>query len=142
MKTPVNAGTLRHHFMYSWWKYLLAILAGTLLVNLIFTVTEPRTPENKKVDFYIYGYADTFTLDEYMEKVRLNEMPDMESMTSLNILTDSTYGPMQLITYLAAGEGDAGGDRGMVGGGALYRRSPAFEAQHVRNPGRGSSVGG
>lgn len=106
MKTPVNAGTLRHHFMYSWWKYLLAILAGTLLVNLIFTVTEPRTPEDKKVDFYIYGYADSFTLDEYMEKVRFNEMPDMESMTSLNILTDSTYGPMQLTTYIAVQEGD------------------------------------
>ena len=35
MKTPINAETLRHHFTYSWWKYVLVLVAGIFLVNLI-----------------------------------------------------------------------------------------------------------
>ena len=106
MKTPVNARTLKHHFTYSWWKYVLVFIAGIFLVNLLFTVTTPRIPEDKRIDFYIYGLSAEDTVNAYMEKVRINEMPDMESMTSLVLYQDSTYGPMQLTTYIAAHEGD------------------------------------
>ena len=41
-----------------------------------------------------------------MESVREQRMPDMEIMASMMLTTDSTYGPMQLATYIAAGEGD------------------------------------
>ena len=106
MKTPVNAQTLKHHFTYDWWKYVLVLLIGTFFVNLILTVTTPRIPENKKVDLYIYGYSDSQAVNSYMEKIRLEEMQDMESMTSNTLLVDETYGPMQLVTYMAAREGD------------------------------------
>ena len=92
--------------MYNWWKYVMAILAGTVLVNLIFTVTAPRVPEDKKVDFYIYGYADSNALTDYMDRVHAEEMSDMESLSFLTILQDDTYGPMQLSTYIAVQEGD------------------------------------
>ena len=55
MRTPVNGRTLRQHFTYNWWKYLLVIACGIFLVDLLFTVTAPRTPEDKKVEFYVYG---------------------------------------------------------------------------------------
>ena len=106
MKTPINAKTLKHHFAYHWWAYLLVLLAGTFLVNLLFTVTEPRIPEDKRVDFYIYGYSDEPALNTYMENVREKEMPDMEIMSSVTFYPDSTYGPMQLVTHMAAQEGD------------------------------------
>ena len=106
MKTPINAETLKHHFTYSWWKYLLVLIAGIFLVNLLFTVTTPRIPEDKKVDFYIYGLSDADAVSAYMERVRVNEMPDMESMTSSTLYKDDTYGAMQLTTYMAAAEGD------------------------------------
>ena len=106
MKTPVNAQTLKHHFTYDWWKYVLVLLAGTFFVNLILTVTTPRIPENKKIDLYIYGYSDSQAVNSYMEKIRLEEMQDMDSMTSNTLLVDDTYGPMQLVTYMAAREGD------------------------------------
>ena len=106
MKTPINAETLRHHLTYSWWKYVLVLIAGIFLVNLIFTVTAPRIPEDKRVDFYIYGLSDSESLNAYMEKIRSEEMPDMEIMTSLTMFPNDAYGPMQLMTYMSAQEGD------------------------------------
>lgn len=106
MKTPVNADTLKHHFTYSWWKYLIVFLTGIFLVNLIFTVTAPRIPEEKKVEFYIYGLANDEGLNTYLEHVRVNEMPDMESISYTSFYQDETYGPMQLMTHMAAREGD------------------------------------
>ena len=106
MKTPINSETLKNHLTYSWWKYLAVLIAGTFLVNLLFTVTAPRIPENKKIEFYIYGLSDSESLNAWMEQVRVTEMPDMESMVSNTFYQDSTYGPMQLMTYFAAQEGD------------------------------------
>ncbi len=41
-----------------------------------------------------------------MAFVNKSEMPDMESMTATMLIADGSYGPMQLTTFLAAGEGD------------------------------------
>lgn len=106
MKTPVNAETLKHHFTYNWWKYLIALLAGTFLVNLLYTVTTPRIPEEKRVDFYIFGLANEQAVTEYMEQVRVSEMPDMEIMAPSVMMQDDTYGPMLLMAHIAAREGD------------------------------------
>ncbi len=106
MNTPVNAETLKHHFTYSWWKYLAVLVCGIFLVNLLFTVTAPRIPEEKRVDFYIYGFADDKTLTDYMEQIRVSEMPDMEYMAPVVLYQDETYGAMQLVTHMAAQEGD------------------------------------
>ena len=106
LKTPVNARTLKNHFAYSWWIYLAVLIAGTFVVDLLFTVTAPRIPEDKKVELYVYGYTDPQALNDYLENVRLTEMPDMEQMDAQTLTLDSTYGPMQLTTYMAAGEGD------------------------------------
>ena len=75
-------------------------------MDLLFTVTAYRVPREKKIDFYFYGYGDQELLSAYMEHVRQEEMPEMEEMKALNIVLDDTYGAMQLVTYMAAGEGD------------------------------------
>ena len=106
MKTPVSSETLKQHFTYSWWKYLLVALLAFGLVDLLYTMTAYRTPNDKKIEFYVYGMVNTEKLSAYMEQVRETEMADMEEMTPLMLLDDNNYGPMQLTTYLAAGEGD------------------------------------
>lgn len=106
MKTPLNKQTLRQHLTYSWWKYALLIIGAIFVTDLLFTVTAYHAPDEKKIEFYIYGYADTEGLESYMYTVRDSQMQDMEEMTSVQLLADETYGPMQLTTYLAAGEGD------------------------------------
>ena len=106
MKTPVNKQTLRNHFTYSWWKYLLVLVGGIFLVDLLFTVTAPRVPEEKKVEFYVYGYSDSDAVTKYLDRVHEEDLSDMESVISVRLTTDETYGAMQLSTYIAVHEGD------------------------------------
>jgi len=106
MKTPVNSRTLKQHFRYSWWIYLLIALAAFGLVDLLYAMTAYRPPEDKKVEFYVLGYMNEEKTAAYMEQVRQNEMSDMELMAPRLLLDDSTYGAMQLMTFLSAGEGD------------------------------------
>jgi len=106
MKTPINSRTLRQHLTYSWWKYAILIVLGAILVNLYYTVTVYRSPADKVIELYVYGYGDQDALDSYMSGVRETDLPEMESMHTLVLTTDATYGVMQLTTYIAAGEGD------------------------------------
>ncbi len=106
MKTPLNKDTLRQHLTYNWWKYILLIIGAIFVTDLLFTVTAYHAPDSKKVEFYVYGYADSDSLEEYMYTVRDEHLPDMEEMAVVQLLADETYGPMQLTTYMAAGEGD------------------------------------
>ena len=106
MKTPVNARTVRQHLTYSWWKYALLIILSALAVNLYYTVTAYRVPEDKKVLLYVYGITNEEPLNSYLAEVREEKMPEMEEISSLMLTTDANYGPMQLSTFVAAGEGD------------------------------------
>ena len=106
MKTPISSKSLRQHFAYNWWKYLLIAALGFGLVDLLYSVTAYRPPREKTVGFYVYGYMDDQKLTDWLEHVRETEMSDMEEIRPLLLLDDSSYGPMQLSTYFAAGEGD------------------------------------
>ena len=106
MKTPVNKQSLKHHFTYNWWKYLFVLIAGIFLVDLLFTVTTPKIPEDKRIDFYVYGYVNGDSLGEYMEEIRQHDLPDVEYTSCISLSVDDTYGAMQLTTYIAAQEGD------------------------------------
>lgn len=106
MKTPITKETLRHHWNYSWWKYLTLVLCAIFGWNLIYTTTAYRPPEEKKVVLLATCLGEQDDLNAYMESVRLTEMPDMEQMDTMMMFMDETYGAMQLSTYIAAGEGD------------------------------------
>lgn len=106
MKTPVTKQTLRTHFTYSWWKYTLLIVLAVFGIDLLYTVTAYRSPEEKKVQFYIMGYSNQEALDAYMASVWQEYLPDMEVVDSHTFTNDGTYAAMQLSTYMAAGEGD------------------------------------
>ena len=106
MKTPVTSKSLRQHFTYNWWVYLLIALLAFGLVDLLYTVTAYRSPRDKTIGFYVYGYVNDTGMSAYMDNIRETEMSDMEEMTPVMLAMDDTYGPMQLMTYLSAGEGD------------------------------------
>ncbi len=106
MKTPVTSYKLKQHLTYSWWKYLLIAVAVFGLVDLLYSVTAYRPPRDNTVSLYAYGYIDESALTEYLDKVRETEMSDMEELSYVNLVSDDTYGPMQLMTYMAVGEGD------------------------------------
>lgn len=105
MKTPITWQSIRNHLTYSWWKYALLAVLAIFGWNLIYTVTEYKPPAHKKIDMFVFGNGDQERLDTYMEHVRLTEMSDMEAMSGVFLVVDETYTPMQLMTYIAAGEG-------------------------------------
>lgn len=106
MKTPVTRAGLKEHLTYNWWKYLLIVVFGILLVDMLYSVTAYRPPREKTVSFNVYGLMDEAATDEYLNRIRETEMSDMEAVSYQLVLTDNTYGPMQLLAILAAGEGD------------------------------------
>ena len=106
MKTKLDEKSLRQHLTYSWWKYLLIVAVGILAVDILYTMTARQIPADKKIELFVYGYADDTFLNTYMEKIHLEQMPEMEMMSATTMLTDDMYGPVQLVTYVAAREGD------------------------------------
>ncbi len=106
MKTPVTSARLKEHFRYNWWKYLLIVAIGLGLVDLLYTVTAYHPPREKTLSLYVYGYTDDARLASYLENIRETELLDMEEIISVRMLDDSAYGPMQLMAYFSAGDGD------------------------------------
>lgn len=106
MKTPVTTQRLKDHFTYSWWKYALLLLLSFFGWNLIYSMTQPRVPEEKKVIVGLYGTGTDYHLDDYMLEVQRIHLPDMEEVAPMDILPDSTYGDMILTTRMIAGECD------------------------------------
>ena len=106
MKTPFTSGRLKQHFTYSWWIYLLIIALSFALVDILYSVTAYRSPRDKTIGLYVYGYMNEQGLAEYMNHVRETEMPEMEEINPLLLVKDDTYGPVQMMTYITAGEGD------------------------------------
>ena len=44
---------VKNHWAYSWWKYLVMCVCVVFGVNMFFTMTAYRSPENKKVELYL-----------------------------------------------------------------------------------------
>ena len=105
-KTPLTKEKIQHHLTYSLWKYILLILVAVFGWNIVFSVTEHRAPEEKKVVAGVYAYGDHTLLATYMETVRLEYMSDMEELTCEFVMPDEAYGAMILSTRVAAREFD------------------------------------
>ncbi len=106
MKTPLNASALKQHLTYNWWKYILVAILSFGLIDLLYSITAYRAPAEKTVEFYVYGLCNSDALETYMNRIHEEEMDDMEILSFQQLTPDEAYGPMQLMTYLSAGEGD------------------------------------
>ena len=105
----ITKKTIRHHWSYNWWKYLLLVLLCAGVVDVAFTVTAYRPPEDKKIEVYILnGYCDTSAMQAELEPLFFEAHPDQEELTILNInlTSDDMYAAMQFSTYAAAQQGD------------------------------------
>lgn len=100
---------LKNHWHYSWWKYMVLAAVCILGVNLLFTTTAYRAPEEKKIELYVCnGYVDSMALQEKLSGVFFERMPEQEELTvmNVNLLQDDMYVQMQFTTYMAAQQGD------------------------------------
>lgn len=106
MKTPLTKEKVRNHFTYGWWKYLLLGLIAIFGWNLFYTMTRYRPPEEKRIVVGMYLPGDEEAMTDYLAQINATEMPDMEEMIAMYVVTDETYGNMVFSTHVAAGEGD------------------------------------
>ncbi len=106
MKTPITKKKIQDHFTYCWWKYLLLAVLAIFGWSIIYSMTEYRPPEEKKIILGVYGFGSDANINAYMETVRQDSMPDMEDMSAQIISPDETYGDMILMTRIAARECD------------------------------------
>lgn len=110
LSTPLNGKRIRDHFRYNFWMYLLAAVLSVFVWNMIYIQTEYRPPENKRIDIYVQTVETTAeAIDALLLPVWQQAVPEMELVRAVTVMPSggaSYMGEMQLMTYLAAGEGD------------------------------------
>ena len=105
----VSVRWIRHHMTYSWWKYLLAVVVCVFGVNLLFTMTAYRPPEEKKIELYVLNdLADAAAMQAQLWPLFQAACPDQEelSVVNINLSSSDPYVYMQFSTYVAARQGD------------------------------------
>ncbi len=109
IKTPLGPAKVKNHFVYGYWKYLILIVAAIAGWNLIYSSTEYRPPDEKRIDFYVASNTvDTDALQAWLEETRVQAFPNMELLDVYTVMagTEDPYAQMQLSTFIMAGEGD------------------------------------
>ncbi|MGI6686924.1 MAG: hypothetical protein ACOX6Y_00935 [Christensenellales bacterium] len=102
--------TLRHHFSYHWWQYVLVTVLSFFIWNLIFIQTAYRAPGERRIDIYVQTVATgekemQSALDDLQTKI----VPEVEEINVITILPPSSqdiYANVQLVTFISAHEGD------------------------------------
>ncbi|MBR6572054.1 MAG: hypothetical protein IKK75_16530 [Clostridia bacterium] len=106
---PITKNRIRNHFQYYWWQYFVLLVAGIFGWNLLFTTTRYQPPENLKVEWYYQGPITNDTSNkaqDLLETLWPELFPTMEEVSFNVVGTDDMYGDMQLMVWMAAGQGD------------------------------------
>lgn len=101
--------TLKNHWHYSWWKYALLCAAAVCGINILFTSTAYRVPEEKKMELYVCNsYVDAVALEDYLWPMLKEAAPEQEQLlvASIDLSSNDPYANMQFTTYTAAQQGD------------------------------------
>lgn len=106
MQTPITKQKFQDHIHYSWWKYAALAIIAFVFWSITYTMTAYRPPEEKRVLMGVYAYGQDATARAYMEQVRLTFMPEMEQVEPMYMTPDASYGPIILMTRVAAGDCD------------------------------------
>lgn len=108
-ETRITKDRIRHHFTYSWWKYVLLIVAAVIGWNLIYTTTSYRAPKDRRLDVYLVTSSVPDETLNWMREGILARYPALEDSNVASIVYtqgDDYYGSIQLTTYIGAQEGD------------------------------------
>ncbi len=111
LKTPLDGPTLANHFRYHKWLYLLFLVVPVVLWNLVYAQTAYRVPQEKRIDVYIQtSTADADAVNAWLAPIWQESVPAQELVNAVLMLSpggqEDYYASVQLVTYLAAAEGD------------------------------------
>lgn len=110
LSTPLTRKRIQDHFRYHIWKYVLVAALSFFGWNMYYIQTEYRPPEDKRIDLYVQSALITSEqLDARLKVIWDKYVPDMETVENVIMLPsgqDNYLSDIQLMTYLAAGQGD------------------------------------
>jgi len=107
IQTPVNNKNIRTHFTYNSWKYLIVLVVGIFGWDLVYTTTQYQPPQEKRIDVFVQTFFSSQEIvDQFMEPIWKETVPEMESVTSVVQMPDEVYGQMQYTAYISAGDID------------------------------------
>lgn len=107
MKLGVTRQRLALHMRYDSWMYLVGILCMVVLLNITYTATAPRTPEDKLVEVYIasLGGMDEQQLSDLSRQAQ-QALSDQQEVRFSNVNTMEDYYADQLTVMLMAQQGN------------------------------------
>lgn len=114
-KTPINRETLKTHLQYGKWIYLLIAFACFFVGDLLYTMTEYRAPNERRVDIELVGEGyETASMDEVTASLletgqaadETLEVVDVVSVQYTENTSVNTYGTVKFSVIVAAREGD------------------------------------
>lgn len=101
--------SILNYLMYSWWKYVALVVVCVLGVDVLFTMTAYRVPEEKKVEVYILNdfiASDRLQEQLWPELLAFDAAQEEMFVQNINLKSDDMYAYMQFSTYVAAQQGD------------------------------------
>ncbi len=109
ISTPVNKETLKHHFDYYKWKYLLLVVITVAAWSLIYTMTRPQVPDDKRIDVFVQSNTTSDAImHEFLDPVWKASVSEEEEELNLNTImeVDEVTALQQLFTLVHTYEGD------------------------------------
>lgn len=111
LETRLTWRDIRNHLQYQGWLYLLLIVLSFALISLVYAQTAYRPPQDKRIDLYIQGSsASSDAVNAFLEPIWEEAVPQAELVSAVLLLSgggeNDYYANMQLVTYIAAAEGD------------------------------------
>lgn len=107
--TPVNKKTLKHHWDYSKWKYILLIILSVSIVSLVYTATRPQAPDHSRINIYVQNnnYVPDDLMHQFMDPIWHEFVPQEEELNVRYISNYDEYEALQvLFVTVHAKEGD------------------------------------
>lgn len=107
--SKITKKRMQNHFAYAKWQYVVVIIAMVLGLELIFSVTAYRPPEDKVILTYLCVPTLVMDTDYNLREQTVPLFPEMEEIAFQHISigsADDYYAQMQLSTYIGAREGD------------------------------------
>ncbi len=91
ISTPITKKALKDHLNYNWYKYVILIALGCMLISLIYTVTEYHSPEDKRVD--IYFVSSSVSQENALNEINmiLPEIPFVSEVETVECITIPIY---------------------------------------------------
>jgi len=101
---------LAEHLRHYAWLYLLVIVLSYGLWNLVYAQTAYRPPQSARVDVYVQSAAGQEQFNAFLEPIWKQSAPGLELVSAVMLVPPTAageyYANVQLVTYLAAREGD------------------------------------